>query len=77
MKKKAYKCPNCGEVTTFYKEGHPCPYCGNAEMKEWLPEENKTLSNEVELHRKEIMIAFKRLVDVELRVEAVENKLRG
>lgn len=28
----AYKCPQCKEVTTYYKPGYTCPYCGYKEM---------------------------------------------
>jgi len=37
----------------------------------------KALEVDVNLNMREIMIAFKRLVNVELRVEELENKLRG
>ena len=33
--KKAYKCPSCGEVTTYYNPQYPCPYCGQCKMVEW------------------------------------------
>jgi len=29
MGRKIYKCQNCGEVTTYHREGLPCGYCGN------------------------------------------------
>ena len=29
MGRKVYKCQNCGEVTTYHREGLPCGYCGN------------------------------------------------
>ena len=32
MKRKGYKCSNCGEVTTYYKPEYPCSYCGYKEM---------------------------------------------
>jgi len=33
--KKAYKCPSCGKVTTYYNPQYPCPYCGQCKMVEW------------------------------------------
>ena len=37
----------------------------------------RALEVDVNLNVKEIIIAFKRLVQIELRVEELENKLRG
>ena len=35
MKRKAFKCPSCGEVTRYYKPGTLCPYCGKTKMQLW------------------------------------------
>ena len=32
MTRKRYKCPQCGEATTYYREGTLCAYCGQAPM---------------------------------------------
>ena len=86
--KAVYQCAKCKQVTTFHKEGYPCAYCGHPVIERFKALTNKadnppraeltekSLQHEVELNRKEIMIAFKRLVDIEVRLETIENKLR-
>ena len=32
MKRKRYKCLNCGQVTIYHREGLPCAYCGEFSM---------------------------------------------
>ena len=42
--------------------------------------EEKALKNEVKLNRGELFVAFKRLVNLELRIEAIEkivDRIRG
>jgi predicted nucleic-acid-binding Zn-ribbon protein len=71
-------CENCGAAENYKQSilNKKPDLLNNASNKETLVE-YETLKHEVELNRRELMAAFKRLVDVELRLEALENEVRN